>query len=289
MDVACRLTVPDGAVIGYRRWRPGPPRRLLALLHGLASNLTRWSEFVARTGLGATWDIIRPDLRGYGTSLRRGRISMDVWCADLAAILDREARAGVVLAGHCLGANLAAEFALRHPGRAAGLVLIEPMFAEALAGPLRRAAALRPVLGPAVFVIRALNALGLHRRRLRPLDLAALDRETRAAMAASADDTLRRRYASPWADLAVTPAAVYAQSLIAVSRGLPDLSGLRVPVLALLSTGGALSDPAITARRLAELPDCRIVHLDARHWIPTERPEEMRAAIEAWCRTIAGP
>ena len=32
-------------------------------------------------------------------------------------------------------------------------------------------------------LVRALNALGLHRRRQAPLDLEALDRETRAALA----------------------------------------------------------------------------------------------------------
>ena len=29
-------------------------------------------------------------------------------------------------------------------------------------------------------------------------------------------------------------------------------------------------------------PDGAIEQLDARHWIPTEQPEQMRAAIERW-------
>lgn len=214
---------------------------------------------------------------------------MDEWCGDLAALLDAEVRADVVLAGHCLGANIAVEWARRRPGTVAGLILIEPMFAEALTGNLRRAAAFRPALAAAVPLVRALNALGLHRRRVRPLDLEVLDRETRAAMAVGVAEALLARYAAPWTDLASMPTAAYLQALLALSRGLPDLAGVRVPVLALLSTGGAFSDPAITERRLATLPRCRIVRLGARHWIPTERPEEMRRAIEAWCETIAGP
>src|SRR5437773_4928965 len=35
----------------FRSWRPGGPRPTLVLLHGLASNLTRWSELVAHTSL----------------------------------------------------------------------------------------------------------------------------------------------------------------------------------------------------------------------------------------------
>lgn len=311
METARTLARADGTVLHYRVWRPGPPRKLLVLLHGLASNLTRWSEFVALTPLKDTWDILRLDLRGHAGSLDRGRLGMDEWCADLVAVLAAEAPretqpgrvflrppsvlsdpadpATVVLVGHCLGANIAAEFARREPGSVAGLVLIEPVFAEALQGGLRRAAAARPLVVPAVAILRALNALGLHRRRVRPLDLEALDRETRAAMAAGEGEALIARYASPWADLASTPTAAYLQSLIALGRGLPDLAGVRVPVLALLSTGGAFGDPAITERQLARLPRCRVVRLPARHWIATERPEEMRQAIEAWCRELAGP
>ena len=289
MDGTRTLRRADGTDLRYRVWRPGAPRRLLVLLHGLASNLTRWSELVARTRLKDDWDILRVDLRGHAGSRDRGRIGMDEWCADLVALLTAEAAGAVVLAGHCLGANIAAELAHREPGRLAGLVLIEPVFAEAFKGGLRLVAALRPLAVPAIWTLRALNALGLHRRHVRPLDLEALDRETRAALAAGQGDALLARYASPWTDLASTPTAAYLQSLVALSRGLPDLSGLRVPVLALLSTGGAFADPALTERQLARLPRCRVMRLPARHWIPTERPEEMCRAIEAWCGDLAGP
>ena len=260
---------------------------MLVLLHGLASNLTRWAEFVRTTSLRASWDLLRLDLRGYGRSSPRGRIGHDVWCADLAAVLDAEGYARAVVAGHCLGANLAVEFARRHPDRVAALVLIEPMPAEALRGGLRAAAALRPLIGPLAGLFRALNALGLRRRALLPLDLEALDRETRAALAApGAAGVALRRHASLWADLRSTSVATYLQSLLAVSQGLPDLSTMSAPVLTLLSTGGALADPAITARCLAALPAARIVWLDAQHWIPTERPDEMRRAIEEWCAAL---
>jgi pimeloyl-ACP methyl ester carboxylesterase len=58
---------------------------------------------------------------------------------------------------------------------------------------------------------------------------------------------------------------------------------LAIPTLALLSAGTAFTDPETTARLLADLPDCRIVRLNAQHWIPTEQPEAMRRAIEDWC------
>jgi pimeloyl-ACP methyl ester carboxylesterase len=212
---------------------------------------------------------------------------MDEWCADLAALLEAERRPRAVVAGHCLGANVAVEFARRHPDAVEGLVLIEPMLGEALRGSLRTAARLRPLFVPVAWLVRALNALGVHRRRMAPLDLAELDRETRVALSGGASETLLRRYASPWVDLHTTRAGAYLQSLMAVSRGLRDLRSIRAPTLALLSTGGALSDPTRTERLLGALPDCRVVRLAAHHWIPTEQPDAMRSAIEAWCTELA--
>ena len=287
LDTARTLRASDGAVIAYRLWRPGPPRQVLVLLHGLASNMTRWSEFVARTTLRDSWDLLRVDLRGQGLSVQRGRIGMAEWCGDLAAILEAEGYPHAVVAGHCLGANIAVEFAARYPRKTSGLVLIEPMLPEALTGQMRRIARLRPLFGPAVSLIRALNALGIHRRRLAPLDLEELDRETRARIAGGGSaEALLERYASPLLDLRTTASGAYLQALIAVGDRLPDLSGIRTAVLALLSTGSAFSDPMITERLLAEFPDCQVVKLDARHWIPTEQPDAMRRAIEDWCKRL---
>jgi pimeloyl-ACP methyl ester carboxylesterase len=242
------------------------------------------SGFVVRTTLRESWDLLRVDLRGQGLSVHRGRIGMAEWCGDLAAILDAEGYPRAVVAGHCLGANIAVEFAARYPGKVSGLILIEPMLREGLTGPMRQIARLRPLFRPAGWLIRALNALGIRRRRLAPLDLEELDRETRAAISAGGPaEALLERYASPWLDLHTTPSGAYLQALMAVGSRLPDLSGIRTPVLALLSTGSAFSDPMTTERLLVKFPDYQVVRLDARHWIPTEQPDAMRRAIEDWC------
>ena len=281
------LTAPDGATIAYRLWQPERPRRVLVLLHGVASNMTRWSELVARTALRDSWDLLRLDLRGQGASLHRGRIGMAEWCADLEAILDAEGYPRAVVAGHCLGANIALEFGARHPGRAAGLILIEPMLPPAMAGSMRTLTRIRPLLAPAVWLVRALNALGVRRRRLAPLDLEELDRRTRAAIAAAGkSDRLLEAYASPWLDLHTTATGAYLQALQAVTHRLPDLATIGAPALALLSAGSTFSDPALTRRMLSTMPRCTIVTLDARHWIPTEQPDAMRRTIEQWCRGL---
>jgi pimeloyl-ACP methyl ester carboxylesterase len=285
VDIARTLRTTDGATLAYRLWRPGSPRRLIVLVHGLASNHTRWTEFVRTTRLRESWDLLRVDLRGFGGSLTRGRVGLDIWSGDLAAILEAKGAARAVVIGHCLGANIALHFAARVPAAVEGLVLIEPMFREALTGALRWAARLQaPVAGVAALV-RGLNALGLYRRHLESLDLEQLDREARAAMAGPGGFPANR-FGSPLEDLKSTPTAVYLAGLLAVTAPPPDLRAIREPVLALLSRGGRYGDPETTARRLAELPRCETRMLEARHWIPTESPQEMRQAIEAWCERL---
>lgn len=278
--------MPDGAAVAYRLWQLGGPRRLLVLLHGVGSNMTRWTEFVARTTLSDSWDLLRLDLRGHGLSIHRGPIGMAEWCADLAAVLAAEGYSRAVIAGHCLGAGIAAAFAVRHPARATGLVLIEPVFRPAFTGGMRRLAQVRPLMIAVARLVRGLNALGLHRRKLAPLDLERLDRETRALMAEAGSTEALARYASPLLDLRTTATAVYLQDLIALTGPVPDLRAIRAPTLALLTPGGGFTNPAVTTRLLEPVERCRTVWLEARHWIPTEQPKAMREAIEGWCRAL---
>jgi pimeloyl-ACP methyl ester carboxylesterase len=285
-DALRTLTMPDGAAVAYRLWQPGAPRRLLVLLHGVGSNMTRWTEFVGRTTLRDSWDLLRLDLRGHGLSLHRGHIGMAEWCADVAGVLAAEGYSRAVIAGHCLGAGIAAEFALRQPGRAEGIVLIEPVFREALRGGMRQLARFRQLFILIARLVLALNALGSHRRRLAPLDLEALDRETRALMAEAGSTEALARYASPLLDLRTTATAVYLQDLIALTGPTPEMEAIRAPALALVTPGGAFSDPPVTLRLLERLQNCRVVCLQARHWIPTEQPEAMREAIEGWCLAL---
>ena len=281
------LKRPDGAEIHYRLTRGDGLRPVLVLIHGMASNLTRWWEFIENTGLASSWDILRMDLRGHGGSPFRGRVGMEVWCGDLNAILAAEGYPRAVIAGHCLGANIAVFYAAHDPERTAGLILIEPMPREGLAGALKRIQPIKPLAKIIVGIIRILNGLGIYRRRLPRLDLKKLDMTTRETIArGGSHETMTKRYSNPWADLRFLPRAVYLQEFIELSRLLPPLSKIKAPVLSLISSGRFISDPAINRRILEGLPNGRIIEMPARHWIPTECPDQMRTEIETWCRGL---
>jgi pimeloyl-ACP methyl ester carboxylesterase len=288
MEVARTLPV-GGVALHYRLLRSGAGHTPLVLLHGVASNLTRWSEFVEHTALGRRLDLLRVDLRGHGESLTRAPTGMERWSDDLAAILDAEGYRRAVLVGHSLGANLALHFASRHPARVAGLVLIDPVASQALHGRARWIGRVAPLARPVIAVVRLLNRLGLHRRHLPALDLRELDAATRRELlAAGRADALLRRYGSPFADLAFVPTATYLQDVVELVRPLPPLA-IDAPVLALLSKGITFTDLDATERLLRTLPQVDIVRLDAYHWPLTEKPVEVREAIERWCARLSAP
>jgi pimeloyl-ACP methyl ester carboxylesterase len=288
---ARRLTLNDGVSMGYRLWRApdNPSRRLIVLLHGVASNLTRWAEFVEHTTLKDSWDILRVDLRGHGESFSRAPLGMSHWCQDLVNLLDQEGYENALLIGHSLGAQVAVEFAARRRGRVSGLVLIDPLFRGALHGSALWIRRLTPLLWLIVGFIRLLNALGLRRRHIPPRDLRQLDEQTRASMLnLGKQEEMIARYTSPLADLKHFAAAPYLQELIEVTRPLPSLAGIPIPTLVLLSRGVTFSDPEITKRLLAPLPHVRVISIDAYHWPLTEKPVEVRQAIERWCAEVMG-
>jgi pimeloyl-ACP methyl ester carboxylesterase len=282
-----QLDRPRGTV-RYRLLRTAQPHGLLVLIHGLASNLTRWAEFIEHTALKSEWDILRLDLRGHGESRTRGAIDMELWCDDIAAILDAERHARAVVVGHSLGAHVAVFLAARLPDRVRAIALIDPLLREAARGKTRWLFPAAPLLSLLSALLRVLNALGLRRRTIPPRDLRALDEKTRALLARLGDSSaIVDKYISPTADLRHIRAAHYFKDLAEMLRPLP-LDRTRAPTLAVLSRGLTFSDLATTRALLSRLAHAELVEIDAYHWPLTEKPVEVRQAIEEWCRRLPG-
>jgi pimeloyl-ACP methyl ester carboxylesterase len=289
------LTRPDGVRLRWHRHAPaeggaGPGTPLL-LLHGLASNASRFEEFCEHTRLRHRHRLLRVDLRGHGGSLTRTRLDTATWCDDLAAVLDAEGLPQAHVLGHSLGAQVALQLAQRHPLRVASLVLVDPVFRHALHGRSARIARSAPLLRVAAALVRTANALGLHRRTLPPLDLRALDQQARVALAdpdPAAEAAFIAHYSSTRADLRHVPLAVYLQDMVEMFSPVPRPAGLPQPVLALLSSGATFADGPEMRAALAG-PRVRIETIHCHHWPFTERPAEVRRAVEDWVAALGGP
>jgi pimeloyl-ACP methyl ester carboxylesterase len=254
-------------------------------LHGLASNMSRWSEFVANTSLSESRDLIRVDLRGHGESMTRRAFSLETWTSDLVAILAQEKASRAIVVGHSLGAQAALHFGVSHPEKLAGLVLIDPIFREAVLPAKRSVVRNAPLYSAAASVIRFFNRIGIHRGALPPLDLHALDLKAREALATDDPVALEKfvaQYSSTRADLKHIPHANYLQDMVEMFRALPPLSPIACPVLALRSAVAGYQDDAIVEARLREMQRVEIQAIDCHHWPLTERPVEVRTAIEQW-------
>lgn len=255
---------------------------LIICLHGLASNATRWHEFLGQTKLSQSYKLIAPDLRGHGRSMTRREYRRSDWCRDLDNLINAHNLPCIVI-GHSLGAQIALEYANQHRDGLAGLILIDPIFPQALTGTLRTVARTRLLIRLFVKILRFLYHLGFYKRRYPARSLYELDRRTREFLKNNPDKSIAELYMNPFADLKYMPLANYLQDLIEVTRPLEPLDQMSTPTLVLLSQGASTSNVEVNRRLLSNIRDCEITPIEADHWLLTEKPVEARQAIEDWC------
>lgn len=285
-----RSLARPGAIVRWRLRRAdrAPARGTVVLLHGLASNLTRFSELVEHTRLHSDWDLLRLDLRGHGGSAASGGVSIEAWCSDLEAVLAQAGAERVALVGHSLGAQVAQAYAVIHRWQVLGLALIDPLPAEALNARARRWLRAAPAIRVAATLASGLRRLGLARSRLPLRDLRAEDEQARALLAAHGNiPAFVREYSSTRADLRYMYLDHYLGAVLALLRAPPAPEAQSCPVLVLLSAAGTFAEPTAVERWAARFPQARCDRIDCEHWPLTERPLEVRAALEAWIARLA--
>ena len=275
----------DGAELSYWLSRVEGAKHTLVMLHGVASNHTRWSEFVSTTSLTSSWNLLTLDLRGHGDSMFHGRINRRRWVADLHAIIEKEKLPSVVLLGHSLGAEIALDFTAIYPDRVAGLILIDPVFHQNLHGVLGWVRRMQLLLWAPIGFLWLAYGLGLGRREYPSRDLNALDEKTRATLSDNPQMKIADLYMNPMADLSYIPFANYLQDLLAVVRPLPVLEKINQPVLVLMSGGSSLSDRRRNEIQIRRMLNVTIQIVDCDHWPLTEQPDAVRELIEKWCKT----
>lgn len=105
--------------------------------------------------LGDRVTLIAPDLRGRGASCNLpAPFGLAAHVEDLVAALDFSGVVRAVVAGHSMGAYLAARLAAAHPERAGAVVLVDGGLPLPLPEGIEPDAALEAVLGPALARLR---------------------------------------------------------------------------------------------------------------------------------------
>lgn len=104
----------------------------IVMLHGGMGSHVAALPYVR--SLDSRHRVITPDVRGNGASHYGGAVGFDQLADDVAALLDHLGEDRAVVGGISSGSGVAVRFALRHPDRMSGLVLVLPMYAGAEQG-----------------------------------------------------------------------------------------------------------------------------------------------------------
>lgn len=257
------------------------PQAILICLHGLASNASRWYEYLHHTRLRNNCHLAAMDLRGHGRSMTYKSYTRADWCTDLDQIVQHYSLPAFLI-GHSLGAQIALDYATQAPNSLAGLILIDPIFPQALTGTLRKVARFRSLIRVGTALMRLGYLLGWRKKKYVYRDLHQLDLNTRDFLAANPDKGIADLYMDPFADLEYIPLLNYLQDLYEVTRPLPPLTNIHVPIQVLLSAGASTSHVDTNREILSVLPNCEIQTIEADHWLLTERPVEAREVIDTW-------
>ncbi|MGW6622035.1 alpha/beta fold hydrolase [Nocardia sp. NPDC055002] len=160
IDSDSRFAVVEGRNIHYKRAGTGSP---VLLLHGSGSSLHCFDQVVA--GLPA-FDVIRPDLPGFGLTGPRGDRDYRIaaFTETIAAFLDAIGVTTVSVVGNSLGGNIAWNFGLDYAQRLDKLVLINATGYPGKSLPLALRLARNPI---GRVLIRHLSSRSATERNLR--------------------------------------------------------------------------------------------------------------------------
>ena len=108
--------------IAYLRKGQGPP---LLLVHGIPSSSYLWRDVI--DPLSATFDVLAPDLLGYGDSDKRMDVDLSIAAQAryMVAFMETIGVHQAAVAGHDIGGGVAQLIAVDEPQRVARLVLID--------------------------------------------------------------------------------------------------------------------------------------------------------------------
>ena len=263
---ARRFTV-NGVTLAVEVRGEGPA---VLFVHGYPFDRSIWSHQIAALD---GYRRIAPDLRGMGASDAPDLgYSMEIYAADLAALLDVLGVDEVVLCGLSMGGYIAFEFLRRWRTRVRGLVLMDTR-AEADTAEGRKAR------DAAAALARDRGAEAVTESLLPRV----LGRSTRTGASITAERVRGMMSSTPIPGLVGALAAM--RDRPDSSPLLPELAGL--PTLVVVGEEDELTPPD-TARALADrIPGARLVTVHGSgHLPPVERPVETTRALVEFLRSL---
>ncbi|MEO9463484.1 MAG: alpha/beta hydrolase [Marinomonas sp.] len=268
------VTLPNGQQIHLRDEGPTNAPAII-LLHGSSSDLHTWEPWVQ--ALKSDYRVIRYDQIGHGLTGPSIAESYELadFTGDVGRVADHLDLETFVLAGNSMGGWISAGYALEHPERLKGLVLL-----DASGSPVKRPENSGGNIG---FTIAATPGLNNIMKHITPRSLVKQSLEQSVSVKAVATDEAVDRY---WEMLrypgnrAATIARFNTQR---VTYDAEQIGGLNVPTLILWGTEDALV-PVEAGRWYDEhLPSSTLIEYDGIGHLPMEEaPEKSANDLKNW-------
>jgi pimeloyl-ACP methyl ester carboxylesterase len=262
--------------MAYRRGGSGPT---IVLLHGIPGQGRSWERVHA--GLGAGFDVVVPDLIGFGASDRPSSPTIDnvgpaAQTVGVAELLDELAVRHATVVGHDFGAPVSVLLAARRPDLVGGVSLLAGNMFPDTPIPFPLSLTTVPVVGDMFArLLFSSPSLALMLRRGTGAGSPSPD-----AGVYLGDRGQRRTIATIFAGALTRLAELYTPIAAALER-------LEVPVL----VGWGDSDPFFPleqGERTAEAANGRLRVFDgAGHFLPHERPTELSCEIAALAAAVS--
>ncbi|MEO7002322.1 MAG: alpha/beta hydrolase [Ktedonobacterales bacterium] len=97
--------------------------QMLMFFNGGGATQASWKRIIA--ALKGSYRIVTFDFRNHGKSSRSHQVMVDNFLSDADVMMDRYAAPDPIVIGWSLGSDLAVWYAAKHPGRVAGLYLLD--------------------------------------------------------------------------------------------------------------------------------------------------------------------
>jgi pimeloyl-ACP methyl ester carboxylesterase len=257
-------------LLAYSDDGPGP---VVVLLHGFPLDRSMWEY--QRTGIGSTYRVIAPDLRGHGeTAAPEGVYHIDDMAEDVVeTLVALGIHEPIVLGGLSMGGYVALALAHRHPHRLRGLMLIDT-----------RASADTPQA-----------ALGREELAQRVLAADSAEPAVEAMLPRLFGETTRLNRPEVIAQMRErmlrTPARAVAGALRGMAARLDrtaELGRIAVPTLVMVGAEDVLTPPSEAKAMADAIPNARYVEIPgAGHLAPLENPSVANGAMFAFLESLS--
>lgn len=255
---------------------PAPDRAAIVFIHGAQNDHSVWTA-QARWFAGQGHRVLAVDLPGHGRSAGPALATVEQMAAWLLDLLDAAGVQRAVLAGHSMGSLIALEAAFQAPARVPGLALLGSTWPMKVADALLDTA--RTDEAAAIDMVNLWSHAGI---------APAAPGTPQGAWVPGTSRRLMQRLSQ------LNPAQLFHTDFVACNTyangakaaAAVAAAAITCPTLFIQGRRDVMTPPRSAQALVAAIPHARVATIDCGHAMMTERPDDVRAALQDFVRGL---